>query len=338
MTKIFEEIVPATADNAAEQLLLRMAGLTASAGQGGNAMVTSPPNQDDAREFIDDDLVDVARAGDVVRFIINSHDESLNALFASPDTGVAMGDLGVEVAVARLAREGISAGQCSAALRVATDILNAPALALDLLRVIQDLRLDVVDVDKAGRAYCIRGADLHILDITGACDLSRVVLQDCLIGELHLDSVTSALRGPRFESCLIGNLYGATGRNDLPPELLDAKTEISSFCNAGDVAADLRRLPLSPPERVLLVTLRKLFQQSVKGRKDTAFPRGLGDDERPYVAEVLSMVKTYGFAEPHRIGGVTVWMPNRESRADALAILQGPQVSNHPLMAAVRNL
>jgi hypothetical protein len=55
MTEIFRQVFPASPDEAAQQLLLRMAGLTASMADSGG-VVAVPPDQEDAREFVDGDF------------------------------------------------------------------------------------------------------------------------------------------------------------------------------------------------------------------------------------------------------------------------------------------
>lgn len=334
ITKIFEELVPATADDAVEQLLLRMAGLAAT-GQSSGPVVTSPPDQEDTREFIDEDFVDAARAGDVIRFINNSHDTSLSEMFGSPEADIAMGDLGVEVAVRRISENKISEGHTSAALQIAANVLGASALSFDILRIMQELEHNVVN---ASKLIVIQGIEIQKFEVTATSNLSQVVVRDCIIRNLVVDSALSAFHGPRFEGCLIANLEGRMSKADLPTGLIDDTSSIEAFDNEGAVSATIRQLQISAPERVLLIALRKLFQQAGSGRKDTAFQRGLGDDERPYVSEVMSLIKSYGFAQPQKFGGNTVWIPNRAKRSSALSILQTPKTTAEPLVSEVRKL
>ncbi len=335
MTDIFREVFPASPDEAAQQLLLRMAGLTASMANSGG-VVAVPPDQEDAREFVDGDLVDAARAGDVARFVKYMYDEQLNRLFSDRNCVTIMGDLGVEVAARKLVP--LSTGQARAALQHAAEQIEAPSLALDITNIIQNSLLSCPTGDKSNRDIVLKNGYFTQFEFSPEVDLSGIVLRECIVDNIYIDRKGSKISGPRMEACLIQQIFGAISRADLPDSIFDANCEIETFRADVEDETDIRIQPLAEPVRVLLVTLRKLFVQPGRGRKENAFPRGLDDRERVYVADILSLIARNDFAHPQRLGGPPVWIPNRTKAKDALSMLLAPQQSTHPLIVAARNL
>lgn len=335
MVDTFKQIIPSSPDEAAQQLLTRMAGLTVAAEETA-AVVATAVDQEDAREFVDNDLVDAARAGDVVRFIHHSYDESLNQLFADPDTLTTMGDLGVEVAVYKL-RE-LSIGQATSALKVAAEQLMAPALAIDIFRVMSLKEIGVLDPTKGRQSVTISDGYFGELELAPGVDMSSVTLRDCMINNLYLDQHGGEILGPRFEGCQIEQVFGAVSYDDLPKDLFDKNTGVASFKSDLETNSEIRQRDLQPSVRVLLTSLRKLFLQAGRGRRENAFYRGLGDNEKVYVADVLALVARHHFAHPHKLGGPIVWIPDRGKMREAMDILYAPQQSQAEIIREVRKL
>ncbi|MFJ3058223.1 NACHT domain-containing protein [Herbaspirillum sp. NPDC087042] len=333
MVDIFRQLVPSSPDEAAQQLLLRMAGLTSSAS---TAMVATAPDQEDSREFVDSDLVDAARAGDVVRFVQHPFDDEISEEFSNPDCTFLMGELGVEVAAQKL--QGISPGLISTALKVAAERINSPALAFDILRIIQQLGIDIKEVDHSSGQIVISNGYFDELELTPGDSLSLCTLKECMIDNVFVNHIGGRGAGPKLESCEIENVYGASSRDDLPQGVIDSNTRISQFHNEMEIIGDLRLQQLPHAVLTLLASLKKLFLQAGRGRKETAFPRGLDEIERAYVADVLSLISHHQFATPHRLGGPLVWIPNRVKLPEAKSILRAPQQSDHPLIVDVRKL
>ena len=335
MTEIFRAVFPSSADESAEQLLLRMAGL-ATASSSGDGLVVTSADQEDAREFIDEDLVDAARAGDVARYIEYSHDDDLNRLFMDINTAVIMGDLGIQVAVHKL--EPFSNGKAIAALRHAADILNAPVLAFDIVRIIQFMGFDVVSSKESIKTVVIRDGFFDIFEITSGYDLSFVTFNNCIFSNLHITRDSRIIKGPHFESCIVENITGALSRDDLPLGLLDSKTEVESFRFDAETNTHIRQQNLLASVKVLLTCLNKLFTQGGGSRKDSAFNRGIDDVERAYVTDVMQLISTYDFAHKQKVGGPFIWISNRAKIREAAEILKAPQESMHPLLVQVREL
>ena len=337
MMEVYRLIMPSSPDEAAQQLLLRMAGLTASSASGSeSAVVTAAPDQEDAREFVDSDLVDAARAGDVVRFVEYPYDEKLNILFSDPECRVVMGDIGIEVASHKL--PSLSAGQASAALRAAVNKLNAPTLAFDIFRIMQHRGLNIAKGESNDETIELKGGIFPELEFVDHIDYSAVVLNECFIESVYVDGGGKLIKGPTLNGCLIERVIGLSGVDDLPSKIINQTNDIEEFVNNVATYRNEPRESLPPSVRVLVTSLQKLFVQPGSGRKENAFPRGLDDVERTYVDDVLRLMVRYDFAHPHRMGGPPVWLSNRAKKAEAMSILRSPHQSDHPLIVQTRNL
>ena len=333
MTEIFRAVFPSSADESAEQLLVRMAGL-ATASNSGDGLVVTSADQEDAREFIDEDLVDAARAGDVARYIEYSHDEDLNRLFIDVNASVTMGDLGIQVAVHKL--EPFSNGKAIAALRHAADILSAPTLAFDIVRIIQFMGFDIANTREVIKTVLVRDGYFNFFEVSSGYDLPFVTFTNCIISNLQIVRDGRLIKGPHFESCIIENVTGALSRDDLPIGLVDSKTEIESFRFETETNTQIRQQNLLASVKVLLTCLNRLFTQGGGTRKDSAFNRGIDDVERAYVADVMQLISFHDFAHKQKVGGPFIWISNRAKKAEATEILRAPQESMHPLIVQVR--
>lgn len=332
MTELFRQVFPSSPDEAAQQLLLRMAGLTGAAVDAG--MVSTASDEQDSREFIDDDLVDVARAGDVCRFVDYPYDENLVQLFSDRSCATVMGELGIEVATARLFDA--ASGQLTTALRLAADH-EAPTLAFDILRIMQALGHSAQSSDKA-KPIVIKNGYVPNFELSASSDMSAVTLRECIIGTIQIDDDPTKILGPRMEECIIEEVYGISSLSEKTDHIVARSNDIGGFKGDGIANSDLRNQPIPDSVRVLVASLRKLFLQSGSARKENAFPRGLNDTEKAYVGDVLDLISSYGFATAQRNRGPILWIPNRAKRKEAISITESPTQSGNALLDDVRRL
>jgi hypothetical protein len=223
-------------------------------------------------------------------------------------------------------------------LQHAAEQLDAPSLALDIVNVMQDNSLSYSAGDKSSREVVLKNGYFSQFEFSANVDLSGIVLKDCIVDSIYLDRKGPKISGPRLQTCLVQQVFGAISAADVPHGIFDDSCEVENFKADVEDESDIRVQPLPEPVRVLLVTLRKLFVQAGRGRKENAFPRGLDDRERSYVADILELIAKHDFAHPQRLGGPAVWIPNRTKAKDALGMLHAPQQSNHALIVAVRRL
>ena len=313
MRKCFEDVFLMPPDEKAETLIFRMPGFTAASGQ------------EDAREFIDDDYVDASRGGDVVRFVKSPHDPRYEVLLTA---GSEMRDLGCGLAATKTGS--ITSKQLCAALDIAGD-RDAPYISFDILRMLQQRGDDYV-----GAGVIIRDGLFENFEITGDIDFSKIILEECLISQVEIADIGAD--GPIFRNCHIDRLFGAIGKNDMPPALKGSASGVSIFVDEALTNADILELPIPLSLKVLMTVLRKLFVQPGRGRKENALYRGLDGRARSYVSEILELLEQMDFAHPHRIGGPAVWFSNRSRTKQAHRILKSPQQTSEPLASKVRSL
>lgn len=332
MTELFRQVFPSSPDEAAQQLLLRMAGMTGAAVDAG--MVSTSSDEQDSREFIDDDLVDVARAGDVCRFIAYPYDENLVELFSDRSCTTTMGDLGIEVAAFKLGNA--PAGQLSTALRLAANH-EAPSLAFDILRIMQILGRDLSTTGGTEKIV-IENGYIPTLEMSSSGDFSSLYLHECIVGRVEIDDDPASITGPILRECFIEEVHGVSGNFERVSHILPSSNEIGSFKNDGIANSDLRKQSIPDGVRVLISSLRKLFLQSGSARKENAFPRGLNDAEKAYVSDVLDLISSHGFAVAQRNRGPILWIPNRAKRKEAISITESPNQTDNALLDDVRRL
>lgn len=243
------------------------------------------------------------------------------------------GGLGCRLAASNLSKRGVTSKQISAALENAAKKQNAGALSIDLLRVLQELNFDFT----GGQIY-LKDGFYDEFEIYEFPNLSSICFQDCYFTRVEFDLKIRSATSPRFEKCQIDELSGPISSHDIPENIIDAATDISSFSQEARTNADILALDIPMAVRVLLTVLRKLFVQSGSGRRENAFYRGLDPNARAYVSDILGLLQAYKFAYPHKISGPRVWMQNRTKRKDAKEILAAPQKSKHPILEKTRRL
>jgi hypothetical protein len=95
---------------------------------------------------------------------------------------------------------------------------------------------------------------------------------------------------------------------------------------------------MSTGEKVLLITLRKLFIQSLSGRSESALFRGLDINERRYVPDVLKLLSRNGLAREYPRGDGVVWLPTRKELNRVKRIIAAPSECSEPVVTESRAL
>jgi len=278
----------------------------------------------DTRQFIDEQFVDAARAGDVGRFIAQPYSDST----FGANWNIPLGDLGVDVLVTRIKRGHLPAAGVVVALREAQSRVGCGVLAADLARICIAGEIPVA----GGSGVFVREAEIPgiELDETSA-DLSGLEFQDCIVHVLELDSAVVPERMPRFVRCVIGSIEGRVGAADLPKGcFIDCETE--AFGGSAATTAGIMELDLPPGARVALSILKKLHLQPGAGRKEQALSRGLDQASRRLVTDVLQLIEQHGLAVQARSGGQVIWQTVRSEGSRVHRILTAPMASSDPLI------
>lgn len=309
--EVFREVCGYAPDDKAMVLLQRLPGLGPS------------PSDDGSRRFLDVDLADTARAGDVPRFIA----DPFTPLQVDPGAWQCSLDrLGIEVCALQVNQMRDAASKLHVALGAAVKDGHA-LLACEIVRVMSELGVDHTHANLA-----IHSAFVPIFALAeDGPDLSGIEFRECMFKLLEVEGHIDAARTARFVNCYFGQVDGCVGEKDLPPLFEDCMFE--AFSESAATNAAILESSLATGTKVLLTVLRKLYIQRGAGRRETALFRGLDHRDRRLVPEVLSLISAAGLAVRTRAGETTIWLPVRAETARVRRVLAAPNASDDPLIA-----
>ncbi|MCA1754116.1 MAG: hypothetical protein LC641_05320 [Spirochaeta sp.] len=316
----FRSVVGYDPDDRAAVLLQRLPGLAA------------PQSEDGGRVFIDRDFAEACKGSALGRYIELPFQSSWDASRWES----ALQPMGVEIASLILKRTGkecgLLLGAWSQTLRVDRD---QPNLLADLLLIAGELGCSL-DKEKA----FIREAWIPRIALAAPqSNLSKIEIQDAVIGELEFDVGLDSDLLPKFTQCQIGQVVGSAGKRDLPNGKFEG-VQVLEFEDSTSTVNAILALSLPLGVRVGMTILKKLYKQSGRGRREGALYRGLDATAQRIVPDVLDVLRRYSFAVPTTQGSYTVWLPTRiaESRTRALKILDSPSTVQDPLLTALRGI
>lgn len=313
---VFHTVFGKDADEPASLLASRLPGLGAVPGRNG------------AREFIDADFADVAGGGDLGRFVSNP-------FVIPPFLEEAKCGLGALAHSFVVEMQG-GTSRLSIALYEASKYSKLGVTAADLISIL----VEEGESYKGDKAV-IQGADFEVLTLDDDVDLSRITFKNCIfsrieIGRSGLDNTRASL--PTFEDCVIGRMDGVVSRADLPDGIISGNTAIEKYSAYAGTNSAVMESSLSTSVKVLVTILRKLFLQRGAGRQYRALTRGLPANSAKLVPALAGLIKSTGFAQDVTMGSRVVLVPNRGMSAEALSIINGPNISAHPLIRQARSL
>ena len=158
------------------------------------------------RSFIDQDLADACRAGDISAFINDPYGTNAN-LFRGAECG--LGTLGVGVVCLRVQESNISSGKLNAALKRVAEYEELAFLVLDIAMVAIEAQhsLEV--------PLTIKGIYIPLIELNAAMqDCSRLLFRDCYFSKIGIDPEVAGERLPRFEACYCDEIEGRSSKND----------------------------------------------------------------------------------------------------------------------------
>lgn len=314
----FRDIAGFPPDDAAQQFILRLPALGPSSAE------------DSSREFVDAQVADAARAGDVIRFVEHPYDgaERIFDAVVCP-----LGEIAVSIISNKISKSDVNPAIFANSLEVSTKLETNSQLAMDLANVLTRSP-EVSFTDK----IVIRGGVCDYLLIDDfSRKFSNLTFQDCLFSTCEISKDVHVDNLPQFQRCLFGTLDGYFGSSDLPDKFKDC--DISSFTLGGNTAAQILHSDLPEGLKILLTVLKKLFLQPGAGRQQAAFYRGAIDSRAErIVPEVLALVAKHDVAEKVRHRGRDLWIPNRRETSRVRQILAAPMTSTDPLIKAAREL
>ena len=309
----FQSVCGFSPDDRGMLLLQRLPGLGSSS------------REDGSRDFIDGDLVDAARAGDVCRFVEDPYTFQLEN---PANWQVTLGQLGTELASLRCHGMGFNTGKLRTAVQQAGKDADQGALCMDLIQVSKEMRFGFT-----GQPITIK--NIMIPDASygdDSLDFSRVSFSECLFQRLEVSASAESALLPNFSECYIGTLDGRVSNPDLPKDIFDDKCVFDSFGDSSQNTAAILALPLSTGTKVLLTVLKKLYLQPGAGRKQSALFRGLDHRSRSLVPDVLQLLVREGLTVRSTVGEEAVWLPIRDEGVRARRLVSSPLGSGDRLI------
>lgn len=317
----FQQVCGYSPDERGVVLLQRLPGLGLSARR----------HDDGSRQFIDKDLADAVKAGDVFRYI----QDPFGFPIENPKLwSVSLGQLGREIVANHIKRNQYKNSQVSTAIHHAGILKDFNVLAADMVQVMQELNLSY----SMGN---ITLSDVHLQDINfdeDIVDYSNITYKDCIIQRLEISPGMEMNKLPVFKGCMFVSIYGLVSEADLPKNKFTNECICDEFADntlTTNAILDTKQ-PLGV--KVLLTILNKLFIQAGSGRKDSALRRGLDQRSRALVPEILQLLRAEELITKAPIGDDIVWLPTRSSAVRVKQIIAAPSASTDLLIAKASKL
>jgi hypothetical protein len=307
MERAFVEINGIQPDEEGIQLLLRLPGLAN----------TDESSEWGSRVFVDRSLAETAYGEDLASHLTNPF--GAHALAQSASWATAATQLGIDVASHALEELNLGAGTTLTAAKRRQNESQYDAVLADTIRV-----ADTFNPDPARQNYLIEGVLFDYLSPgDGQPTLARATLQDCVIETLDISNLEHPDDCPSFQACLIGHLEGATA---VPDDLASKFTncEIDNYSDRLQTTAGIMQLKIPDRPRIALTILKKIYSQRGAGRKENSLSRGLSQQLRQLVPEVITDLTQQGWITSSSSRGETIYLPVKSRRADALKALDKP--------------
>lgn len=291
--------------------------------------------EDESRCFVDSELADVCKGHELSKFLQSPYDTAKEGVWVD---SMNFCDRPVGAIARELVLRKMKDADIRGLIRQAVVFLNSRTdLACSRGDIAALLLHGQIELDIAFAVSEINfTGDLIEFD-EQSHDLRLLKFSHCLFENIALHSGMVAKNLPYFDHCLIEQVGGRVSSSDLPRERFLETCEFSGFDHALTGTA-IRAIKMSVGEKVLLVTLRKLFVQSLSGRAESAIYRGLDVDERRYVPEVLKLLKRHGLAIEFSRGDGVVWLPVRKTLERVRQILRAPAESGEIVVVEARSL
>lgn len=311
--EVFRDLQGYLPDERAYIVLQRLPGLRVS------------DSHTNTREFIDDDMVDAARAGDVMRWVLECQRGDIPEHLSNWQA--LMGSTGEAVLLRQMDAFGVNLKSLDTALQRTGARADLEGLRGDLVKTMLATGL--------APSRPVTLANLHIsnLVISGECDASPVRLDQCIIDCLQLTDASDVALMPSLVDCSVGEVVGVSAIDDFARTKFP-NTQFGEFSTMTDNAASILRLDLPDYALVAMTVLKKVFMQAGHSRKDSAFYRGgLTTRQRELVPKVLADLQSRGAIRMLRLRGDTQWVANRALSQRVKKILESPLSTDDPLVS-----
>jgi hypothetical protein len=314
LTVAFEQVTGYPPDEGSYVVLQRLPGLGVQDASEGS------------RFFIDRDLVDAARAGDLVRYVVKGGvDPNMEAI---KGTAVGQGAIGVGVSVVLADRDGVVPAQVNSAASRLQKKGASDSLVLDLVR----LGIELGSSKPTGFEFRDLIIDKFAFD-DATDDLGGLIFRDCVIEVLDLTEYDGSSDLPYFVDCAFGVVAGAGGVNGLPQGHFTNCT-YDEFDPSSRTTRGILAMPgLSPRQKVLVSILKKTYAQAGSGRREGALHRGLDDALKRHVPDVLALLIARNLLIRGKVSKNMVYFPIRGQSSRVRLILESGATSSDPILS-----
>jgi hypothetical protein len=317
-TKSFESIVGNVPDKGSFNIIQRLPGIGID-------------NQiEGSRKFIDIDLCDACRAGDLERFLLDPYGKSKDVFIESV---FPVGETCHSMIINKLNQGLIPRGQVVQSIIMLAKLSDFGVLKYDVLNIARKLNIELDSI-----SFNISGIDVQKLEIDSWSFWKSVTFSDCFVSDLYID-VDDLKAMPSLNQTLISNVYGMS--LDKFTEIKDEYFQnclVEEIHNYSETNKQIFELSVSIQEKLLLSILRKIFIQRGKGRVETAFSAGVEPSSIKYIDSILAILQKYRYASPTTNTSERVWHANREKQDCVREILKDPTRTSFDIQKETRNL
>ncbi|WP_131920742.1 MULTISPECIES: hypothetical protein [unclassified Curtobacterium] len=285
---------------------------------------------DGSRHFVDPSLVDVARAGDIVRYVRSSGSEA--PFDSGRGSAVPMGDLGLNVAEYAAGELGISSSLASSmASRLEKDG-GRSAFVFDVARLAL-----LLGPNQAAPPLSFSGLQIESLIFADVdTDLSGLFFDNCIISTLNLTEYDGDQSLPVFSRCLFGTVLGSASAESLPSgHFSDCSYE--AFDPSSKTTRGILAMPgLSSRQKVMLSILKKIYLQPGGGRREGALARGLDAQQKLLVSAIIGSLIKDGLVLKSRSGTNVIYVGVRGQAPRVRAMVEAGASGSDPVFISLK--
>lgn len=310
----FIKVCGYTPDDEAMTILLRLPGLGYDTSDEG------------ARNFIDKDFEDICAASYMHKYIEAPYNYSDSLLRYMQHS---LYQIGIDFAAGKSKK--FTTKQIENAFQFALNNIRNGYLTNNMVNICLSANLIIpMDVDVSE----IEG----IIDINDDVDMSRITYKDCLFEYVELPSNKNENYLPKFSACIIDSVLGVSFRNNICDKIFDESCEISSYHETYKTVDEILNMDIDVSIKVLMSILKKLYVQSGSGRLENAFSKGLDQNAKRFVPDVLRILQTEKLAIKFARSGKEIWLADKKHYSRVAKILNSPTTSGDPLVLKVSQL
>ena len=164
--------------------------------------------------------------------------------------------------------------------------------------------------------------------------ISNLTLKNCIINDLYLAASDPA--NVLIDNCIILKLNGCATKENLP-SWISSNCPIDTFFEMNTLAK-IKKANLSEEEQLLIATLKRIFFQPGRGRKEQALLKGMGPTNNTKVSEkiIKLLLKEKIISEVPGDDG-RIFTPNRKHTKRISKIINSFSASSDPLYIEVKS-